>query len=94
MEVSRTSQFLTARRLAVLCVCIVGIAWTCHGAYGGHRVSQYTFEEALRLARQKHTDPSMACASLRVRIIEAIQALRDAGPDGAIAIEAIHKATR
>jgi len=94
MEVSRTPQFLTVRRLAVMFACIVGIAWTCHGAYAGHRVSQYTFEEALRLVQQGSTNPRIACAQLRERIIEAIHVLRKAGDDGAIAVEAIHQESR
>lgn len=94
MEVSRTPQFLTVRRLAVMFACIVGIAWTCHGAYAGHRVQDYTFEEALRLVQQRSTDPSRACSALRARIVEAIRAMREAGPDGAIAIEAIHQKSR
>lgn len=79
-------------RLCILLVCISGMAWTCRTVLSGHSVT--TFEEALRLAKQKHTDPSLACAALRSHVVEAIRVLRAAGPEGAIAIEAIHKESR
>lgn len=81
-------------RLCILLLCIVGMAWTCRAMLSGHKVRDYTFEEAVRLLQQGHTNPRIACAQVRDRIVEAIRVLRAAGPDGAIAIESIHKESR
>lgn len=80
-------------RLCILLVCISGMAWTCR-TLSGHKVQGYTFEEAVHLLQQDNANPRIACAQLRERIIEAIRVLRAAGPEGAIAIESIHKESR
>jgi len=79
--------------VALIVVCSLGVAWTCNGVLSGHRVSSYTFEEAMRLARQPGPQAA-ACLQLRLRIVEAVKVLRQSGQDGQIAIEAIHKETR
>lgn len=81
-------------RLCVLLVCILGAAWTCRAVLSGHKVRDYTLEEAMRLLQQGHTDPSVACHQLRMRIVEAVKLMRTAGEHGTIAIEAIHQETR
>ena len=81
-------------RLCIVLLCISGMALTCRAMLSGHKVRDYTFEEAMLLLQQGNTDPSRACSALRARIVDAIRVLRDAGPDGTIAIEAIHKETR
>ena len=81
-------------RLCIVLLCISGMAWTCRAMLSGHKVRDYTFEEAMLLLQQGNANPRIACAQLRERIVEAVRVLRDAGPDGTIAIEAIHKETR
>jgi hypothetical protein len=78
-------------RILLIAWCLIGAAWTCRGVLAGHRVRDYTFEEALALVKQRNTDPSSACFVLRERIVEAVNALREAGPHGDVALEAIHK---
>lgn len=80
-------------RLCILLVCISGMAWTCR-TLSGHKVQGYTFEEAVHLLQQGHANPRIVCAELRDRIVEAVKVLRAAGPDGALAVEAIHKESR
>lgn len=43
-------------RLCVLLLCIFGMAWTCRAVLSGHKVRDYTFEEAVRLLQQGHTN--------------------------------------
>lgn len=81
-------------RLCILLLCIVGMAWTCRAMLSGHKVRDYTFEEAVRLLQQNDADPSVACHQLRPRIVEAVKIMQTAGEHGTIAIEAIHKETR
>lgn len=81
-------------RILLIAWCVLTVAWTFRGALAGHRVEDYTFEQALALVQQSHTDPSAACFALQERIVEAIGVLRGAGPHGAIAIEVIHKESR
>ncbi len=81
-------------RILLIAWCFLTAAWTCRGVLAGHRVRDYTFEEAMQLLQQGQADPSLACATMRDRIIEAIRVMRAAGPDGTVAIEAIHKESR
>lgn len=93
MEVSQPPR-RRWKRVALIAIYMIAAAWTFRGVLAGHRVQGYTFEQALALVKQDHSDPSAACFALQERIVEAIGVLRGAGPHGAIAIEAIHNETR
>jgi hypothetical protein len=79
----------TAARLVVILLCVAGAAWTCR-RLSGHRVSSYTFEEALALVQQGG-DNAAACLDLRDRVLAAIEALRASGPNGSMANRSIAK---
>lgn len=89
---NKASTPSTFFRLLVLLLCIFGMAWTCRAMLSGHRVRDYTFEEAMMLLGDDDKRPA-ACAALREKITEAIGALRSAGDDGDVAVQAIHKET-
>ena len=79
----------TAARLVAILVCVLGAAWTCR-KLSGHRIANYTFEEALAMVQQGGDNPQ-ACIELRDRMLAAIGALRSFGPNGTIAVRSIAK---
>lgn len=38
-------------RILLIAWCLIGAAWTCRGVLAGHRVKDYTFEDALQLVQ-------------------------------------------
>jgi hypothetical protein len=92
MEVSRPRTH-TKTRISVLSLVFLAAAWTCRGVLAGHRVQNYTFEQALQLVQSGGDNPA-ACVALRDRICEAIIALRVSGPNGHVAVQSIQHESR
>lgn len=88
---NRQPERMSRGRILLIVWCLIGAAWTFRGVFAGHRVRDYTFEDALHMVKAGPAPQTMACVQLRDRICEAIAALREAGEEGHLAIEAIHK---
>ena len=88
---NRQPERMSRGRILLIVWCLIGAAWTFRGVLAGHRVADYSFEDALHMVKTGPAPQTMACVQLRDRICEAIAALREAGEEGQLAVEAIHK---
>ena len=92
MEVSKPPRSRW-KHVALIALYMIAAAWTFRGVLAGHRVQNYTFEDALALVQHGGDNPA-ACVALRDRICEAVAALRTSGPNGIVAVQTIHQESR